>query len=472
MDSWKPSKKDQKQYRHFDSPLSLEELGRVANDRNAVAKNAFFPFIKYEESYSSFRPIGKRKKSREIRYASRRDAAIFSRYRFELSKRYEQILLNLNLTESVLAYRRIPVKDGSRAGKCNIHHAKDAFDIIKKFEKCSVVALDISKFFENLDHHRIKAVWCRLLGTSVLPDDHYAVYQAITNYSVVDRKRAYTVLGFFGTKPSGAQGYLVSKGDIPKQLCSPEDFRNKICGKAIGFKNIIEKNKRDHGVPQGAPLSDIIANAYLLDFDVYMMKLASLLGDYYMRYSDDILFIVPIDAPKAIALMRKVQIHIKLQGKNLHIKEEKCTIDQFVWVGGDLEYSSIYPLGKSRNGLNYLGFRFDGKKIYLRDSTVSNFRRKIAKTINGKVRKLINRYPGKDAYFLKPLLKTDKIIEKFGRVRCFDNHTDKKSWTFWTYVKRANKVFGRDAAICKQIRRYRDDIRCLADNKLKKNFKK
>jgi hypothetical protein len=34
---------------------------------------------------------------------------------------------------------------------------------------------------------------------------------------------------------------------------------------------------------------------------------------------------------------------------------------------------------KGRDRIEYLGFRFDGKKVYLRNSTLSNFYRKITK---------------------------------------------------------------------------------------------
>ena len=210
MATWVPSRRDQKQYPHFDAPLTLSELARIANDPDAVASNNFYPFLRYEDVYRLFRPKRKAPKSREIRFGTRRDAAIFSRYRFELSPLYEAELERLGISECVLAYRRIPIGSGSAAGKCNIHHAKEAFDQIRDLQSCCAVVMDISSYFENLDHDPIKRLWCRLLGVSSLPDDHYSVFKAITRYHVVDSRRAYEALGYFGMKPSGMPGFLGS----------------------------------------------------------------------------------------------------------------------------------------------------------------------------------------------------------------------------------------------------------------------
>ena len=85
---------------------------------------------------------------------------------------------------------------------------------------------------------------------------------------------------------------------MPKQLCSPKDFREKIVGNGIDYKTIIKKNpyilnNEYRGIPQGSPISDIIANMYMLDFDQAVKNLSDKRDWYYRRYSDDILLIVP-----------------------------------------------------------------------------------------------------------------------------------------------------------------------------------
>lgn len=137
-----------------------------------------------------------------------------------------------------------------------------------------------------------------------------------------------------------------------------------------------------------------------------------------------------------------------------------------------MRHEAVYPSGGKRNGLNYLGFRFDGKRVYLRDTTVSNFRRKMARAVSAEAHGLVRRFPGKDLAYLKSQLNADMIIERFGRVREFGGEMDKYSWTFWTYVKRASKVFGDEARIYGQVSGYRDDIRKMLDKALAKHHAK
>ena len=461
---WKPK---QRAYPHFDAPLSKIEMERIANDPDRVARNSFFPFLKYEKKFRPFRPNGKEPKVREIRYGSHRDSAIFSRYRHELSECYERLLEDQKLSPYILAYRHIPVQEQSSSGKSNIHHAKDVFDRIEKYVNdygnCCAIALDISAYFENLDHDRLKEIWCRLLDKDSLPDDHFSVFRAITKYAVVEVEDAYEALGYF----SKSKGYLVKRKDMPRQLCSPKDFRDKICGKVTG-SNLIKQNKKDRGIPQGAPLSDLLANAYLIDFDQEMVYYARSFNGHYMRYSDDILFVAPISESQACCVMNYAQNLIRNYGESLEINANKCAIDQFIQKDTSIEHQPVYPKGKQRNGLNYLGFRFDGKRVFLRDSTVSNFRRKMTRAVNAHARDLVKEYAGKDIAYLESKLNTDAIIEKFGRVRDFDQKNSKKSWTFWTYVKRANKVFGKKSRIYGQVSGYKKAIRELSTKALKK----
>lgn len=473
MEPWKPSRRDRKQYPHFDAPLSLSEMERIANDPSAVKSNKFYPFLRYENSYRPFRPKGEHLKTREIRYGTRRDAAIFSRYRFGLSKLYEEELTRRGLAGCILAYRRIPVNSASSSGKCNIHHAKSAFDRIKILGDCCAVVMDISKYFEHLDHARIKRHWRDLLGVSELPDDHYAVFKAITRYWIVDSKKAYEALGFFGTKPSGIPGYLTPKKDMPKQLCGPQEFRDKICGKAAGYPDLIERREKPYGIPQGAPLSDLLANLYLIDFDTEMHEALSSMGGFYMRYSDDLLLIIPGSANNALEMMEQARKRIRDFGTDLHIKEGKCSVHRFQrMAGGGLSQEHVFPIQKNSSGLSYLGFRFDGERVYLRDGTLSGFWRKASAMLSREAVSLVKRYPGKDLTFLRGEFGVDHIIQRVGRVRGFERRLDKKSWTFWTYVTRANTIFGEMSHIHSQLSRYRSKIRSKAEDRLVKTYYK
>ena len=79
-------------------------------------------------------------------------------------------------------------------------------------------------------------------------------------------------------------GYLVPYADVPTQLCSPHDFRQKILGENGQYESLVIPNSKSCGIPQGAPNSDLLANLYLIDFDVEMNALASsdLLANLYL----------------------------------------------------------------------------------------------------------------------------------------------------------------------------------------------
>ena len=385
---WHLEAKKLKRYPHFDSDISAADAEILVQSPEAVISHCFYPFMRYIERWNKWAEKGLKGKSKKrlIRYAARRDSYILSYYRHLLSARYEPLLKKLNLGDVVLAYRRIP-DDQSGRGKCNIHFARDAFQKIIKLGQCSVVALDISSYFESLDHALLKAKWEMLLGVNRLPYDHHQVYKTITKYAFVDKLEVYERLGFFGDKidpKSGRtiKGFLKSFKDIPRpQICSPAEFREKIAGGGAQ-KSIIQRHDKEFGIPQGSPISDLLANLYLLDFDKEMNAEALRLGGHYSRYSDDILIIVPGAALDGEAAMRFAQQCIVKYGDEIKIKDEKSYIYEFSpESNGGLNFRRVHGHeGQGKNGLEYLGFRFDGKKVYIKDATLSNLWRSRSRT--------------------------------------------------------------------------------------------
>lgn len=472
MATWQLFPRDLKKYPHFDPVISLEDGFALASDPESVAKHRFYPFLLFHKRWTLFAPKGVKgkKKSRPIRFAARADAYIFMRYRHLLATYYERALEQAGLLDSVLAYRRVPLAEGARS-KCNIHFAYDAFNTIKSIGDCSVVAIDISKFFESLDHKLLKQQWCKLLGRKRLPPDHQKVFEAITRYSVVEKLAAYERLGHYGAKretTSGRsiKGYLTPFKDVPKQLCAGHEFQSKIAG-GNGEKSLIKTNQKPYGIPQGAPISDLLANLYLFDFDTTVAAWAAEVGGKYFRYSDDILLVVPGDPSVGIALESKVRTHIRNFGRKLKIKEEKSSVFQFS-QNGDAQVCDLVKGSKGKAGLEYLGFRFDGRRIYFRNATISNLRRRVAQECKRQANEYARRYPDKDLAALKSLFNYEVLIKKFGRVEDFgENHDDYRKWTFWTYAQRAKKVFGDDGkAILKQLKKHRKLVAYRADEEL------
>jgi len=107
---------------------------------------------------------------------------------------------------------------------------------------------------------------------------------------------------------------------------------------------------------------------------------------------------------------------------------------------------------QGRNGIEYLGFRYDGEHIFLRDSTLSNLYRKIAHTARYAANSIARRFPNKDASELASVFDYESLIEQFGRVRNFEEKDrEYKNWTFWTYVRRTSEILGPLEAVSKGV---------------------
>lgn len=368
----------------------------------------------------------------------------------------------MGIEDCPIAYRKI--RKGHGGGKCNIDFAKDAFDEIERQGDCVAIALDIKGYFESLDHDHIKKIWCDLLGVERLPSDHFTVFRNITRYHVVDQKDVYRRLGFIETVMVDGhprERYTTPFRKMPTQLCTPAEFRDKICGGDPELPSLVRPNcdeegkLLDHGIPQGAPISDLIANFYLLNFDVALNAYAKARGGRYMRYSDDILLIVPGGDEEAVQAEAFAVDEIKKYGAAIQIKEAKTCIVRFYRTGDELMFEHVRgPQGK--NGFEYLGFRFDGKLVYVRDSTISRLYRKVALSAKGVARGFANAHPDKNAAEILASFNYSNFSQRFSRVHPDElSPDDYGTWTFYSYLKRASETFGaRGTPILPQARNF------------------
>jgi hypothetical protein len=250
---------------------------------------------------------------------------------------------------------------------------------------------------------------------------------------------------------------------MPVQLCSPEVFREKICGGDPALLSLVRGNVDEHGtalnhgIPQGAPISDLIANFYLMDFDVAMNTYAKSKGGTYMRYSDDILLIIPGAIAEAREAEKLANDEIYKCGPKLQIKAEKTCIVGFVKKSDKLEFEHLGgPQGK--NGFEYLGFRFDGTNVYLRDSTLSRLYRKVSASAKGVARShaLAPANKGQSAENIMKTFNFSNFSQRFSRVLPEKLVSDDYgTWTFYSYLKRSSKTFGtRGRFIIPQARNF------------------
>ena len=467
---WEPEVGDLKRYRHFDGPLTLDEIKAFVRDPAQVARHSFRPLLHFQKKWrraprrlrdGSLEKRGV--KTRPIRYACRKDSYVYKHYRELLSQLYERRLQDLGLQSCVLAYRRIPVSASTPGCKSNIHFADDAFKAISKMGKCCAVAIDISGFFDSLNHERLKEHWQKLLNVDRLPDDHFAVFRSVTQYRYVDRDAAFVALGYSRFE-DGVPRYAVDPKNIPTRLCTPAQYRD-----AIVAGGLVKRHTDKFGIPQGTPISDVLANLFLIDFDVAMQKYAVGRGGIYMRYCDDILLILPGDGRAARSACIFTTGKIKESGTELSINRDKTEVVCFTGKPDNRCYALAIKKGTTRkfrksnnDGISYLGFRFDGSSVFLRNSTIANLRGKIARTCRAVAHQHINRHPGKDIIWLLSHLPIREVENRFLQVRDFEeavedaNEQGKSAFsvmTFWSYVTNAQEVFGgRAAGLLRQLR--------------------
>jgi hypothetical protein len=468
--NWQPREKDIKTYLHFDASVPTKQLVQYVSNPKNVEKHRFFPLIRFHEKWTKFRKDGRKKrKIRPLRYAARKDAAIFAYYRCLLSDLYEKELAKRNISHIPIAYRQIPKGTGA-GNKCNIELARDAFDRIRELGDVDVTVVDISSYFEHLDHDKIKDKWEMLIGRKLNLAEQ-RVFNALTSYSVVDRHKVFERLNLFESR-KGKNRTEKRKRKIDKlreknwrRVCTGDEFRAKICGGDPKLPSLIQKNTKSFGIPQGTPISDLIANFYLIDFDQKLSRWVKKKGGYAFRYSDDIIVILPRTNGQDFNLARVyLQQAISLHGNELKIQNEKVAVGRFISVGEKQVYTHIYG-NSSQNGLEYLGFEYDGFRVKIKNSTLSNAWRKLKKRCYGWARRYVRRYRAKGDIWLianAPLkFETERII-KIGSVK----EKDFKKWTFNRYVKRCEIAFKKyDVVFANQTKKYRKTALRVVMNK-------
>jgi RNA-directed DNA polymerase len=339
-------------YLHFDSPISREGAEAIATDPQMVARHSFYPFITYPIVTQKIRKgeddrvVKLAPKTRWIAYAAHKDSHIFTHYSEILMARYEPALRERDLHESVTAFRSINRQR-------NIHFANHVFDFIAATGPCAVLAMDFSDFFGNLDHAHLKDAWRRLLNEEVLPEDHYAVFKGITRFCTVERDLLYRALGIDPRDPIRRH-----------RLCSAREFREIVRG-----GNLLQPNERPRGIPQGSPISAVLSNVYMMEFDQEVNAFAVAHGGLYRRYCDDILLVLPTSELRqgAIELVRRLCGEFFLP-----VNEEKTELIDFTIEGGRL--TTLKPL-------QYLGFTFDGRNKRIRPASVARYYKKMRKGV-------------------------------------------------------------------------------------------
>lgn len=320
-------------------------------------------------------------KVRPIMYATHIDSNIYSYYSQEIiqPKYVAYLKKNPDLDSCITAYRQIKSEDGIRF-KYNVDFAKDVFDEIKYRGNCGVLAFDIRNFFPSLNHRQLKKIWSTILGTKSLPKDHYALFKSITNYSYF----------FYDDLREGHKGNLnekkISKLKNENKFQLFEDYLDFKESQIQVYKNQKKQTGIISGIPQGLPISAMLANVYMLPFDENIVqKLVKPKDCFYRRYSDDL---VVICKPNDVDEVERVVLE-EINKIQLSISPSKTEKFRFKTVNNRLECFKINKQQLIPNSyLQYLGFDFYGYRTLIKAANISRFYREMKESIAMKAKRI------------------------------------------------------------------------------------
>ena len=104
-----------------------------------------------------------------------------------------------NANNTIIGYRAIPINDSLRGkGKSSVDHALDAFNVINtkyniKKKNLSVICMDITGFFDNLNHSTLINKTERLFGLSEFNSTGFSrVLDSVIKYQYISRDLLYS----------------------------------------------------------------------------------------------------------------------------------------------------------------------------------------------------------------------------------------------------------------------------------------
>lgn len=412
-------------YLHFDLPVGQEAAECLACDPDRVARHSFYPFVGYTNVIKKITrddhgQVVKKEKPREIKIAAHRDAAIYSRYSDVLTPLYESELSRRGLGKVVTAFRKLP------KGGTNIDFAGEVFDYIDEHRPCVALAFDLEKFFDTLDHDLLKERWLGLLGVSRLPDDHFAVYRSLTRFCWVNRDETFKKLGI---SPHN------SKANNRRRICRPSEFRQQIRESGLLRPN----PSPGKGIPQGSPISALLSNIYMLDFDEMLNTEISRFGGLYRRYCDDIMIVVPPEHQQAAENLVSEAVAIA----KLTFNTDKTDRAAYPEGKGQPTVPPVPGSGFS-DRIQYLGFTYSGAQTLIRPGSLGRYYGKMRAGVSlaKQTQRKHNRRERANG-LPETTLRTRKLKILYSylinRRTCFPGRDQKAQGNFLTYAYRASE---------------------------------
>ena len=367
-----------KGYAHFDLRTDITKVSEYISNPEKVARHSFYPFIHYVMRMDKYnKKTGVKPKTREICYAAHMDRCIYQYYSAILNENYNKY--------------------------------------------CLVLIGDFTGFFDSLDHQYLKQQWCKVMGFDFLPQDHYAVFKNVTKYSMWELDDLLSITG------------LSQKEFNKRRLAlSKEEYRNN--------RSHISRNNKTKQIPQGSPISAVLANIYMINADKEIHDYVKALGGMYMRYSDDFIVIVPANRSEIACFKNVLSI---LKGiPNLELEPSKTQIfavaeSRVENIGRDL----LEKADVSKKVINFLGFTFDGQSVSVRSKTISKYYYRMYRKA-------------------KSISKNPTLSGADNLYKSYSIHGAKaKPGNFFTYINHAKEVFGEDELIDRDLKNHIPKIR-------------
>ncbi len=435
-----------KKYRHFDNPISLivRKRGLLTNPEE-ICRHSFYPLIKIQLRKNKLRQVPSlasskkvkrdEPKIREILLCSHIDSLIYSYYAFLLSEEYETYLQKNHIFDFPIAYRKLK-------GKCNIEFSHEVIEHIKNQKNgCWILLFDFKDFFGSLNHLILKEKIQRVLNVERLSPDWFSIYKNITKYSFIAQEKIFEIKEI----PVGERKKSLKK---LKRWFSPKEFRQ--------LSSYINKNSSGIGIPQGSPISAILSNVYMIDFDQELAETISRLKGFYRRYSDDFIVVIPRSEdcdPEDI----KNNIISLAENYELKIEEHKTKIFSF---NGRRIFEKVGKLYKL-SVLTFLGFSFDGRNSSIKAGTISRGYNKLLREAKI-LEKLLDKYEQGEKEVTPPFPENlrERILYVKNRKRkfCRAKKKDNKKKNFITYGYKASKIFNNNEGMLHAMRNLRNRI--------------
>jgi RNA-directed DNA polymerase len=394
-------------YRHFDRQIGYSFAAKAVQP-DFVSRHSFSPLIHYLKSEKRYKPLDHKTKvkDRSIMFASHRDACILSYYAWLLNQRLEAVYAARDIGDNVIAYRSL--------GRGNYHFASDVYRYALANAPVAILAYDVTKFFDTLDHRLLKDRLKRLLEVESLPDDWFKVFRYMTKFRFVR-------LDDLRSHPDFATS-------LKKKTRDPIATVLEVKSASIQFHG----NPNAFGIPQGTPISAALSNLYMLDFDTEMSAFCRSIGALYRRYSDDILVVCKLDHARDV----EVRIEELLAADALEISRDKTEVSEFDPANTDLA---------SRRAAQYLGFTFHQEGAAIRPSSLSRQWRKMRKG------------------FRRTREVAEKAIAQGKATKAFTRKLRKRFTSvaprnFASYARRSAKLFDNGDVILRQLKRFEREV--------------